>query len=101
LFPSSNVDDSNEIDTRPPSAAPSELVPDVELNTRLPSPARTEPVPDVGIVPATRHSTRVSNPPTHLNDYHCYSAIKTLHEPCSYREASTNPVWQQAMAEEI
>jgi len=83
LFPSSNEDNSDELNIRPPSPAPA------------------EPVPDVDIVPATRHSTRVSNPPTHLNDYHCYSAIKTLHEPSSYREASTDPIWQQAMVEEI
>ncbi|CAI8603057.1 unnamed protein product [Vicia faba] len=101
LFPSSNADNSNNLNTPLPSPAPNELVPDVELNTRPPSPAPTEPVPDVDIVPASRHSTRASNPPTHLNDYHCYSAIKTLHEPCSYREESTNPIWQQAMAEEI
>ncbi|XP_058783886.1 uncharacterized protein LOC131658611 [Vicia villosa] len=92
---------SNDLNTHLPSPAPNELVPDVELNTRPPSPAPTEPVPDVDIVPASRHSTRVSNPPTRLNDYHFYSAIKTLHDPSSYREASTNPIWQQAMAEEI
>lgn len=101
LFPSSNEDNSNDLNTPLPSPAPNELVPDVELNTRLPSPAPTEPVPDVDIVPASRHSTRVSNPPTRLNDYYCYSAIKTLHEPSSYREANTNPIWQQAVAEEI
>jgi len=63
-----------------------------ELNTRTPSPAPTEPVTDVDIVPATRHSTYVSNPHTHLNDYHYYSAIKTLHVPSSYPEVSTNPI---------
>ncbi|CAI8618165.1 unnamed protein product [Vicia faba] len=68
LFPSSNADNSNNLNTPLPSHAPNELVPDVELNTRPPSPTPTEPVPDVDIVPASRHSTRVSNPPTHLND---------------------------------
>jgi len=73
-----------------------------ELNTSPPSPAPTEPAPVVDIVPiSSRHSTRVRNPPPSLNNYHCYSAIATIHEPSSYREASTNPIWQQAMAEEI
>ena len=31
----------------------------------------------------------------------CYFALATLHEPHTYRKASTNPLWQQAMAEEL
>lgn len=38
---------------------------------------------------------------SHLYNYHCYSAIATLHEPHSFREDSTNPLWQQAMFEEL
>uniref|UniRef100_A0A2N9FWZ4 Leucine-rich repeat-containing N-terminal plant-type domain-containing protein n=1 Tax=Fagus sylvatica TaxID=28930 RepID=A0A2N9FWZ4_FAGSY len=48
-----------------------------------------------------RRSTRVKAPPSHLSDYHCYFALATLHEPHTYREASTNPLWQQAMADEL
>uniref|UniRef100_A0A2N9I2A6 Reverse transcriptase Ty1/copia-type domain-containing protein n=1 Tax=Fagus sylvatica TaxID=28930 RepID=A0A2N9I2A6_FAGSY len=48
-----------------------------------------------------RCSTRVRAPPSHLSDYHCYFALATLHEPHTYREASTNPLWQQAMADEL
>uniref|UniRef100_A0A2N9EXS6 Integrase catalytic domain-containing protein n=1 Tax=Fagus sylvatica TaxID=28930 RepID=A0A2N9EXS6_FAGSY len=48
-----------------------------------------------------RRSTRVRAPPSHLSDYHCYFALATLHEPHTYREASTNPLWQQAMADEL
>ena len=40
-----------------------------------------------------RHSTRVRSIPTHLLDYHCYTALTTLHEPHTYREASTDPLW--------
>ena len=40
-----------------------------------------------------RHSTRVRSVPTHLLDYHCYIALATLHEPYTYREASTDPLW--------
>ena len=48
-----------------------------------------------------RHLTRVRSIPAHLFDYHCYTALTTLHEPHTYREASTNPLWQIAMKEEL
>jgi hypothetical protein len=48
-----------------------------------------------------RRSTRVTALPSHLRDYHCYSAIATLHEPRSFREVHTNPLWQNAMSEEL
>uniref|UniRef100_A0A2N9IUD6 Reverse transcriptase Ty1/copia-type domain-containing protein n=1 Tax=Fagus sylvatica TaxID=28930 RepID=A0A2N9IUD6_FAGSY len=48
-----------------------------------------------------RRSTQVSAPPSHLSDYHCYFALATLHEPHTYREASTNLLWQQAMVDEL
>ena len=47
------------------------------------------------------HSTRVRSIPTHLLDYHCYTALATLHEPQTYREASTDPLWQIVMKEEL
>ena len=40
-----------------------------------------------------RHSTRVKSIPAHLLDYYCYTALATLHEPRTYREASTNSLW--------
>ncbi|RVW98037.1 Retrovirus-related Pol polyprotein from transposon RE1 [Vitis vinifera] len=48
-----------------------------------------------------RHSTRVRSIPPHLLDYHCYTALATLHEPQTYREASIDPLWQIAMKEEL
>ena len=30
-----------------------------------------------------------------------YFALATLHEPNTYHEASTNPLWQQAMTDEL
>jgi hypothetical protein len=48
-----------------------------------------------------RRSTWVTAFPSHLCDYHCYSALATLHEPHSFREAHTNPLWQNAMSEEL
>ena len=40
-----------------------------------------------------RHSTRVRSIPTHLLDYHCYTALATLYEPQTYREAYTDLLW--------
>ena len=48
-----------------------------------------------------RHSTQVRSIPTHLLDYHCYTAFATLHEPQTYCETSTDPLWQIAMKEEL
>ena len=51
--------------------------------------------------PDLRRSTRVRSLPSHLQDFHCFHALATLHEPHSFREASTNPLWQAAMTEEL
>uniref|UniRef100_A0A2N9GUB1 Reverse transcriptase Ty1/copia-type domain-containing protein n=1 Tax=Fagus sylvatica TaxID=28930 RepID=A0A2N9GUB1_FAGSY len=63
----------------------------------------SDPAPSAPLESSTdiRCSTRVRAPPSHLSDYHCYFALATLHEPHTYREASTNPLWQQAMADEL
>uniref|UniRef100_A0A7N2LKK1 Integrase catalytic domain-containing protein n=1 Tax=Quercus lobata TaxID=97700 RepID=A0A7N2LKK1_QUELO len=44
---------------------------------------------------------QVRSIPTHLLDYHYYTALATLHEPQTYREASTDPLWQIVMKEEL
>jgi hypothetical protein len=61
------------------------------------------PAPSEDPTPATtlRRSSRVTSLPSHLRDFHCYTALATLHEPHSYREASSNPLWQAAMTEEL
>ena len=51
--------------------------------------------------PPNNRTTTVHQPPPYLRDFHCYSAIFSLHEPSSYLEASTNPLWHQAMKEEL
>ena len=50
---------------------------------------------------ALRRSHRVTTLPSHLCDFHCFSALAYLQEPQSFREASSNPLWKQAMKEEL
>jgi hypothetical protein len=46
------------------------------------------------IVFEPRHSHRVSTLPSYLRDFHFFSAFTTLHESHTFREASSNPLWQ-------
>ncbi|KAL0548856.1 hypothetical protein IC582_013333 [Cucumis melo] len=62
----------------------------------LPSVPCEEPAP----IPV-RRSTQVKETPSHLQKYHCFSTIMSLDELSSYKEASTNPLWQQAMNKEL
>ena len=50
---------------------------------------------------ALRRSHRVTTLPSHLRDFHCFSALAFLQEPQTFHEASSNPLWQQAMKEEL
>ena len=46
-------------------------------------------------------SHRVTTLPSYLRDFHCFSAFASLQEPQTFHEASSNPLWQQAMKEEL
>ena len=46
-------------------------------------------------------SHRVTTLPSHLCDFHCFSSLASLQEPQTFHEASSNPLWQQAMKEEL
>jgi hypothetical protein len=48
-----------------------------------------------------RRSDRVRAPLAHLRDYSYFSTVLSFHEPHTYREACTNPLWQQAMIEKL
>ena len=50
---------------------------------------------------ALRRSHQVTTLPSHLRDFHCFSTLTSLQEPQTFREASSNPLWQQAMKEEL
>uniref|UniRef100_A0A2N9HLL6 Uncharacterized protein n=1 Tax=Fagus sylvatica TaxID=28930 RepID=A0A2N9HLL6_FAGSY len=51
--------------------------------------------------PEPRRSHRLSTLSSHLRDFHCFSVFATLHEPHTFREASSDPLWQQVMKEEL
>ena len=61
--------------------------------------ALSSPKPPIG--PDLRRSTRVSISSPYLIDYHCPFAFAMLYEPHTYREAHIDPLWQQAMLEEL
>ena len=50
---------------------------------------------------ALRRSHLVTTLPSHLRDFHCFSALASLQEPHTFHKASSNPLWQQAMKEEL
>ena len=50
---------------------------------------------------ALRHCHRVTTLPSHLRDFHCFSTLASLQEPRNFHEASSNPLWQKAMKEEL
>ncbi|KAJ4716916.1 Reverse transcriptase, RNA-dependent DNA polymerase [Melia azedarach] len=82
-----------------------ELLPAPELTT-LPSGSTVDtsivpPSTSSNLSPIPRQSNRVRELLIRLRDYHCFSTTLSLYEPQSYSEACSNPVWQQAMAEEL
>ena len=77
-----------------------EQVEDELPNPELGSPALALPEDHAQYIPPC-HSTQVRSIPAHLLNYHCITALVTLHKPHTYREASTDPLWQIAMKEEL
>jgi hypothetical protein len=80
LFQSPNPGDSDALTDNSLPHDPPKSVPAVD-----PAPATTPANP-------LCRSTRVRETRYSLTDFHCYSAIATLHEPRSYREASNDPL---------
>uniref|UniRef100_A0A7N2MIJ2 Retrovirus-related Pol polyprotein from transposon TNT 1-94 n=1 Tax=Quercus lobata TaxID=97700 RepID=A0A7N2MIJ2_QUELO len=105
LFPSTNtfdppLDFSPDIFDVSPRQVEDEQVDDELPHLEPGSPALALPEDPPQDIPP-RHSTWVRSIPPHLLDYHCYTALATLHEPQTYREASTDPLWQITMKEEL
>ena len=75
----------------------------------LPTPIINVPTDTVSTVdpagPSDSHallrSYRVTTLPSHRRDFHCFSALAFLQEPQTFHEASFNPLWHQAMKEEL
>jgi hypothetical protein len=87
------LDDAFEL----PLAAPPA---DSPVSSQEPAPPMDHVIDQTPFLPL-RHSNRVRAPPAHLRDYSCFSAVLSLHEPHTYREACTNSLWQKAMTEEL
>ena len=90
-----------------PSSPFNEQVEDEQVEVELPNPnpelgsLALAPPEDLAQDIPSHHSTRVRSILAHLLDYHCYTALATLHEPHTYHEASTNPLWHIVMKEEL
>ncbi|KAL0549125.1 hypothetical protein IC582_013605 [Cucumis melo] len=89
LFPLSEFTPDNELAQSAPTSATSD-----QSSISYDSPKPTLDTP-------SHRSTRVREPPIHLQDYHCFSTIVSLVEPTSYPEASTDPLWQKSMNDEL
>ena len=88
-----------------PGSLSNEYVEDEQVEDKLPNPklGSLTPTPPENLAQdiPPHHSTWVRSILAYLLDYHCYIALATLHEPHTYREASTNPLWQITMKEEL
>uniref|UniRef100_A0A2N9J0W4 Reverse transcriptase Ty1/copia-type domain-containing protein n=1 Tax=Fagus sylvatica TaxID=28930 RepID=A0A2N9J0W4_FAGSY len=101
-IPSTFADSANPISNESPLADPISDESPIAYPTFNESPFSAPAVNHVNTTaPEPRHSHRVSTLPSHLRDFHCFSAFATLHEPHTFREASSDPLWQQAMKEEL
>ncbi|KAA0042921.1 Retrovirus-related Pol polyprotein from transposon TNT 1-94 [Cucumis melo var. makuwa] len=91
------------IDLFPLSESPlgNELAQSAPTSTTLDQSSISDGSPEPTSDTPPRRSTRIREPPIHLQDYHFFSTIVSLVEPTSYQEASTDPLWQKAMNDEL
>lgn len=102
LFPESILSDAGSPSSTGESitAAPNESdqsadPPHIQQDASVPNLSDSPSSPDL---PQLRRSTRIRELSLHLRYFHCYSALATLYEPTTYREA---PHWRKAMSEEL
>ena len=101
-IPSPFVESVNPIFDESPSTDPSFDVSPTADPTFDESPLSTPAANPINTTtPEPRHSHRVSTLPSHLRDFHCFSTFVTLHEPHTFLEASSDPLWQQVIKEEL
>ncbi|GKV28220.1 hypothetical protein SLEP1_g37301 [Rubroshorea leprosula] len=104
LFPSdSNAGTFDELYNASPHAPTSSVEDDLPAGNALDNfePSSTSSSTNELVVPSSSHPTWVRKLLNYLRDYHCFLAITSLHEPQSYQEASSNPLWQQTMQDEL
>ena len=106
LFTNPSIDIfSDEFDTGSSFIETPLLTPTPDQTALPEGPPLIPPPPSPPVLPPTDPPTgrphRVTQPPIHLRDYIVGSAAFSTYEPTSYREACTNPLWQQAMTDEL
>jgi hypothetical protein len=92
-IPSPFAESVNPIFDESPSADPSSDVSPTTDPTFDESPLSAPAANPVNTTASEPHrSHRVSTLPSYLRDFHCFSAFATLHEPHTFREASSDPL---------
>ena len=88
-----------------PRSPSNEQVEDEQVKDKLPNfeprSLTLAPLEDLAQYIPPRHLTQVRFIFAHLLNYHCYTALVTLHKSHTYCKASTNPLWQIAMKKEL
>jgi len=105
LFADDFVADSPSVSTQTPLlTGPSELPPSADGPVpacESSSPLPVESTPSSSVAPPPDRQKRVIQPPVRFRDYIVGSATFSIYELSSYREACSNPDWQQAMTDEL
>ena len=97
LFPNDIFAYDSSSSLTQPTTSPDESPPPMELADSffvIPSSSIISPPP------VLRHTSRVSQPSIVLRDY-VWNSTTVSYEPHTYHEASSNPLWQKAMVEEL
>jgi hypothetical protein len=94
-IPSTSTKSVNPISDESPFADPTSnesLTADPTFDESPLSAPVANPVNTTALEPCRSH--RVSTLPSHLRDFHCFFAFAILHEPHTFHEAFSDPLWQ-------
>ena len=101
-IPSTSAESVNPISNESPPADPTSDESPTADPTFDESPLSAPATNSVNTTPSEPCSShRVSTLPSYFHDFHCFSAFATLHEPYTFHEASSDPLWQQVIKEEM